>query len=176
MKLFTFNTEKYTKYATKFIVMSLVIINAGCASTASDESTVAIEKPKAKVIGLRNNTVHVLDLEKSMILYQDILGFELVGTKYLEGKLAGMKILKMQAGDFMMKLAITPEHFKDSLGPVGNTNHNHFMLRVNNIGPIGDKLKAAGYELENNNYVKDKYTFFTGPNGEIIGLSSWTGD
>lgn len=38
---------------------------------------------------------------------------------------------------------------------------------------IGDKLKEEGCELENENYVRDKYTFFVGPNGEIIGLSSW---
>ena len=47
------------------------------------------------------------------------------------------------------------------------------MLKVNDIGPIGDKLKEEGYELENEHYARDKYTFFVGPNGEIIGLSSW---
>ena len=50
---------------------------------------------------------------------------------------------------------------------------NHFMLKVNDIATIGDKLIEEGYELENNNYAKDLYTFFIGPNGEIIGLSAW---
>jgi len=53
----------------------------------------------------------------------------------------------------IISLSLTAPEFQDQIGPVGNTNHNHFMLRVNDIGPIGDKLKAAGYDLENDNYV-----------------------
>ena len=85
----------------------------------------------------------------------------------------GMLVLKLRANDFEIALSVTAPQFMHTLGPVGNTNHNHFMLTVNDIGPIGDKLIAEGYKLENENYVRDKYTFFTGPNGEIIGLSSW---
>lgn len=45
------------------------------------------------------------------------------------------------------------------------------MLYVDDIGPIGDQLKEEGYSLENDHYIEDKYTFFTGPNGEVIGLT-----
>ncbi|WP_138940585.1 VOC family protein [Aquimarina agarivorans] len=130
-------------------------------------------KSEAKVIGLRYNCVHVLDLEKTMKLYREILGFKLADSEVLHGSLEGMLILKLRANDFQINLSVMPPEASGSIGPIGNTNHNHFMLKVNDIGPIGDKLKKEGYELENNNYVQDKYTFFVGPNDEIIGLSSW---
>lgn len=149
-----------------------MLATAGFSTSALADSS-ASSADEAKVIGLRYNNVHILDLEKTMVLYREILGFELVGAEVLKGALSGMLVLKIKAGDYMMTLTLTPPQFSDSLAPVGNTNHNHFMLRVNDIGPIGDKLKEAGYELENDNYVNDLYTFFTGPNGEIIGLSSW---
>ena len=45
------------------------------------------------------------------------------------------------------------------------------MLLVDNIVPICDKLKQEGYELENDAYARDKYSFFAGPKGEIVGLT-----
>ena len=65
----------------------------------------------------------------------------------------GMLVLKMKANDLTINLAITAPEYIHTLGPIGNTNHNHIMLIVDDIGPIGDKLKAEGYELENENYV-----------------------
>lgn len=159
------------------ILALMIIATAGCGSTALAEPQTAAENnsTNAKVIGLRYNNVHVLHLEETLELYLEILGFELVDAEVLKGELAGMLVLKVKANDYMMTLTVTPPQGKHKLGPVGNTNHNHFMLRVNDIGPIGDRLKEEGYELENDNYAQDKYTFFKGPNGEIIGLSSWTG-
>lgn len=128
----------------------------------------------AKVTGLRYITVHVLELEKSLKLYREILGFKLHSAEVLHGPgLEGMLVLKLRAGDLEIGLSVTAPAFLHTVGPIGNTNHNHFMLKVNDIGPIGDKLKEEGYELENENYAQDKYTFFVGPNGEIIGLSAW---
>lgn len=158
-----------------------ILAGSGCSSAAvaansmanSEEDRATESQAEAKVIGLRYNNVHVLELEKTMKLYREILGFELVDAEVLKGALEGMLVLKVKANDYMMTLTVTPPQFMHTLGPIGNTNHNHFMLRVNDIGPIGDRLKEEGYELENENYVRDKYTFFTGPNGEIIGLSSW---
>ena len=131
-------------------------------------------QPQARVTGLRYISVHVLELEKSLKLYREILGFKLDNAEVLHGPgLEGMLVMKLKANDLTIGLSVTAPEFMHTIGPVGNTNHNHFMLIVDNIGPIGDKLKEEGYELENENYVRDKYTFFTGPNGEIIGLSSW---
>ncbi len=139
-------------------------------STDSDEQN----KPEARVTGLRYISIHVLELEKSLKLYREILGFKLSDAEVLHGPgLEGMLVMKLRANDLTIGLSVTAPEFMHTIGPVGNTNHNHFMLKVNDIGPIGDQLKEEGYELENEDYVRDKYTFFVGPNGEIIGLSSW---
>lgn len=136
--------------------------------------TTQVEKTTARVTGLRYNCVHVLKLEKTLKLYREILGFQMADSEVYQAKgIEGMLVMKLKAGDFNLNLSLTaPEHI-DTVGPIGNTNHNHFMLRVNDITTIGDKLKEEGYELENENYARDRYTFFTGPNGEIIGLSEY---
>jgi len=161
----------------KFGLLAAFIIGSTSLSQAqsSNNSIVNEEtKPTAKVTGLRNISIHVLQLEKTLKLYREILGFTLSDTSILHGPgIEGMLVLKMKANDLTINLAITAPEYIHTLGPIGNTNHNHIMLIVDDIGPIGDKLKAEGYELENENYVRDKYTFFVGPNGEIIGLSSW---
>lgn len=153
-----------------------ILAGTSLSSAQRADSSVADEESKveARVTGLRNISIHVLELEKSLKLYREILGFKLSDADVLHGPgLEGMLSIKLIANDLTISLAVTAPEFIHTIGPVGNTNHNHFMLKVNDIGPIGDKLKEEGYELENENYVRDKYTFFVGPNGEIIGLSSW---
>lgn len=126
----------------------------------------------AQVTGLKYICVHVLELEKTLRLYREILGFKLAGAEVLHGEgLEGMLVMTLRAGDCTVHLSLTAPEYVDQLGPIGNTNHNHFMLFVDDITTIGDQLKHEGYELENDNYARDKYTFFTGPNGEIVGLT-----
>ncbi|WP_010182318.1 VOC family protein [Aquimarina agarilytica] len=154
-------------------VFALASINNVSAQGAEISTVKNKSNQKARVTGLRYICVHVLELEKTLKLYREILGFKLSKSEILGGGLEGMLVLKLRADDFEISLSIPPPEAMDSYKPIGNTNHNHFMLIVNDIGPIGDKLKAEGYQLENENYRQDKYTFFKGPNGEIIGLSSW---
>lgn len=133
-----------------------------------------VNKAEAKVTGLRYISIHALELEKSLKLYREILGFKLSDAEVLHGPgIEGMLVMKLKANELEIGLSLTAPEFLHTVGPIGNTNHNHFMLKVNDIGTIGDKLKAEGYALENEHYVRDKYTFFEGPNGEIIGLSAW---
>ena len=127
-----------------------------------------------KVIGLKYNCLHVLKLEKTLKLYREILGFKMEGAEVYHAKgIEGMLVMKLDANGCKVHLSLpSPEH-ADTVGPIGNTNHNHFMLLVDDIVPIGDQLKKEGYALENEAYARDKYTFFTGPNGEIIGLTEF---
>ncbi|MFY0627037.1 MAG: VOC family protein [Reichenbachiella sp.] len=148
--------------------------NCSFAQTIDPEGEDKIDNTKARVTGLRYISIHVLQLEKSLKLYREILGFKLSEAEILHGPgLEGMLVMKLKADELEIGLSLTAPEFQHTIGPIGNTNHNHFMLKVNDIGPIGDMLKKEGYKLENENYVRDKYTFFVGPNGEIIGLSAW---
>lgn len=130
------------------------------------------KKSTAKVVGLKYNCVHVLKLEKTLKLYREILGFKMAAAEVLHGDgIEGMLVMKLQANDCFVYLSLTAPEYEDTIGLIGNTNHNHFMLLVNDIVPICDKLKEEGYALENEAYARDKYSFFTGPNGEVIGLT-----
>ena len=159
-----------------FLLAVFLLAGTGLSSAQQSNTLVAEEESKtqARVIGLRDICVHVLELEKSLKLYREILGFKLASSEVFQGPgLEGMLALKLKANDLTITLSVTAPEYLHQIGPVGNTNHNHFMLKVNDIVTIGDKLKEAGYELENENYARDKYTFFVGPNGEIIGLSEY---
>jgi len=164
-------------WKTSFLlVFALTSLNFGFAQTSNSlpNEIENVNSEKARVTGLKYLSVHVLELEKTLKLYREILGFKMADAEVLHGPgLEGMLVMKLKADDLTIGLSLTAPEFLDSIGPIGNTNHNHFMLKVNDIGPIGDKLKEEGYELENENYARDKYTFFVGPNGEIIGLSGW---
>lgn len=157
------------------LIAMFLLVGTGYSFAQNTYSKVVNEdKSEARVTGLRNICVHVLQLEKTLKLYREILGFEMHDAEVFHGPgLKGMLAMKLKANDLMLTLSLTAPEYWHQVGPIGNTNHNHFMLRVNDITTIGDKLKAEGYELENNNYAKNKYTFFTGPNGEIIGLAEF---
>lgn len=156
----------------KYIIVTIFVLFVSNISNA--QSTDTADNGKARVTGLKNICVHVLQLEKTLKLYREILGFKMDDAVVYHGKgLEGMLVMKIKANDLVIHLSLTSPEYQDQIGPVGNTNHNHFMLKVNDIKTIGDKLKVEGYALENESYEKDKYTFFTGPNGEIIGLSAW---
>lgn len=126
----------------------------------------------AKVTGLKYICVHVLELEKTLKLYREILGFQLDDASVLKGEgIEGMLVMMLKSGDCTICLSLTSPENWTSVGLIGNTNHNHFMLYVDDITSIGNDLLKEGYELENEAFAQDKYTFFVGPNGEIIGLT-----
>ena len=183
-KLFIMNT--YFKFSTKVtylkwlktIAIITVSIVASIFLLSAQTPQEKVEKTEAdseaRVIGLQYICVHVLELEKTLKLYRELFGFELFDADVYKGAgIEGMLVMKLKADDLVIHLSLTAPEYKHTIGPVGNTNHNHFMLKVNDIKTIGDKLVAEGYKLENENYVQDKYTFFTGPNGEIIGIAGW---
>ncbi|TNJ47187.1 VOC family protein [Tamlana fucoidanivorans] len=157
------------------LIAMFLLTGAGYSFAQNADSKVVDEvKTQARVTGLRYICVHVLQLEKSLKLYREILGFKMSDAEVLHGQgIEGMLVMKLKTDDLTIGLSLTAPEYLHTIGPIGNTNHNHFMLKVNDIVTIGDKLKAEGYELENEHYARDKYTFFVGPNGEIIGLSAW---
>ncbi len=177
MKININNNKKSCDIWSNLVKCSLIAIFmllVTSSSYAQNSDAPKEDNSVARVTGLKNLCVHVLQLEKTLKLYREILGFKMFDAKILHGPgLEGMLVMKLKADDLVISLSLTAPEFWNTVGPIGNTNHNHFMLKVNDIKTIGDKLKAEGYELENENYARDKYTFFVGPNGEIVGLSAW---
>ncbi|WP_298484982.1 VOC family protein [uncultured Maribacter sp.] len=181
MKIYNSKSKKVNSFTSKlicrycfFVIFLGLGANNALAQSTDSKVSAKENKTEARVTGLKYISVHVLELEKTLKLYREILGFKMSDAEVLHGPgLEGMLVMKLKADDLTIGLSLTAPEFIDTIGPIGNTNHNHFMLKVNNIGPIGDKLKEEGYALENENYARDKYTFFVGPNGEIIGLSAW---
>lgn len=168
------NTKNNRLNLVSKYVLLVMFLFAGTFYSTAQSAHAKESKSEARVTGLRYISIHVLQLEKSMKLYREILGFKMDNAEVLHGPgLEGMLVMKLKANDLTIGLSVTAPEFMHTIGPVENTNHNHFMLKVNDIVTIGDKLKEAGYALENENYARDKYTFFVGPNGEIIGLSSY---
>ncbi len=165
------NRKEASGIIWKCALLAIFILAAASSGFAQSSDS---DDFKARVTGLRYISIHVLDLEKSLKLYREILGFKLADAEVLHGEgIEGMLVMKLRANELEIGLSLTAPEYMHTIGPIGNTNHNHFMLKVNDIVPIGDKLKEEGYELENENYAQDKWTFFVGPNGEIIGLSAW---
>ncbi len=125
----------------------------------------------AKVTGINYICVHILQLEKTLKLYREILGFEVIGSEMLAGDACKeMIVFHLKAGECCVNLSLTSPERWHEVGEIGNNNHNHFMLYVDDITTIGDQLVAEGYVLENYDYATAGYTFFTGPNGEVVGL------
>lgn len=169
------NTSLFVKLCSRGMAVSIFLLCMGSFTLSNQVWALeGNEQGQAKVTGLRHISIHVLELEKTLVLYREILGFTLADAKVLKGAgIEGMLVMKLRANDLEIGLSLTAPEYMHTIGPVGNTNHNHFMLQVNDIETIGNKLKAAGYALENENYATDLYTFFTGPNGEIIGLAGY---
>ncbi len=126
----------------------------------------------AKTIGLSHISIHILELERTLKLYREILGFKLTNAVVFKSDAcAEMLSLHMQLDSgFCIRLAYTSPQKWHTLATVGNTNHNHFTLIVEDILSIVEQLLNEGYEMEHGNYKDLKHNFFTGPNGEIIGL------
>lgn len=125
------------------------------------------------VTGVKYICIHVLSLEKTLKLYREILGFNLVDAEVLKGNgIEGMLVMTLEAGDIKINFSLTAPEYQDTIGPIGNNNHNHVMFYVDQIEDICEALLAEGYVLENNEFARDQYTFFEGPNGEIVGLTT----
>lgn len=126
-----------------------------------------------RVTGLKYICIHVLSLEKTLKLYREILGFNLVDAEVLKGEgIEGMLVMSLEASDVRINFSLTAPEYMETIGPIGNNNHNHIMLNVDHIESICEALLAEGYALENEAFARDQYTFFEGPNGEIVGLTT----
>ena len=99
--------------------------------TGNSQQSVQQDKPTGKVIGIKYNCVHVLKLEETLKLYTEILGFEKVGEEVLHGKgIEGMVVRKLSAGSCNVYLSLPAPEYSDTVGPIGNTNHNLSLIHI----------------------------------------------
>lgn len=112
------NINQYGKKTLAFAICLLALnISLGQQTTGSSQ------EETARVTGLRYISVHVLELEKSLKLYREILGFKLDNAEVLHGPgLEGMLVMKLKANDLTIGLSVTAPEFMHTIGPIGNTN------------------------------------------------------
>ncbi len=126
-----------------------------------------------KATGMGGVCIHIMQIEKTFKLYREIFGLKLVNAEVFKSEAcAEMLCLHFELEDgFSVKLSLTSPQKWHEINKIGNTNHNHFTLVVDNIVEVVEALIDEGYVMEHPEYKDIKYNFFTGPNGEIIGLS-----
>lgn len=96
--------------------------------------------------------IAVIDLEESLFLYEQILGFELVNKREIRGEFSGMKSAELCAGGFSIVLVQGTEpksqvcRFIEKYGP----GVQHVAIAVDDVEAITEKLKAAGMKFSTN--------------------------
>lgn len=142
---------------------------------------------KGKTFGVFQVGIMVSDIDKALSLFVDALGMKVVfearnqiqpaqGLSGLEKQIMNVLMLHGEDGvDLEIHQYVDPP-----AKPCPPMNHNdlgsmHFMLRVDDIYAVCDKVKALGYELMNpvveSQHIKGfKFTYFRGPDGVMVEL------
>ncbi len=155
------------------ICLAVLVIAVFVSSILAGKTLPAQEN--AAEIQLKENSVRVpvRNLEKTLKLYREILGFSLDGVEVLHGKdVDGTLVMKLSGSECKVNLLLPSLENDANAQPSVNGSHN-YVLSVPDVVSVCDKLKAEGYELNNDDYGRDKYSFFSGPNGETISLTSF---
>lgn len=142
---------------------------------------------KGKTFGVFQVGIMVSDIDECLRLFVDTLGMEVVfdarnqiqpaqGLSGTENQLMNVLMLHGEGGvDLEIHQYIDPP-----ARPCPPMNHNdlgsmHFMLKVDDIHAVCEKVQALGYELmnpivESKQISGFKFTYFRGPNGVMVEL------
>ena len=102
------------------------------------------------VTAIDHVAIAVQDLEESIKLYTEVLGFELKERRRTEGKVTAMISAVLKAGPVSVVLlqGTTPEsqvsRFVEHFGP----GVQHLAFGVENLPALTEELKAAGMEFD----------------------------
>jgi methylmalonyl-CoA/ethylmalonyl-CoA epimerase len=94
--------------------------------------------------------IAVHDLEESIVLYTQVLGFELVERRKTEGKVTAMVSAVLKAGPITVVLlqGTSPESqvskFIDHYGP----GVQHLAIAVENLPELAEELKSQGLQFD----------------------------
>ena len=142
---------------------------------------------KGKTFGVFQVGIMVSDIDECLRLFADTLGMEVVfdarnqiqpaqGLSGTENQLMNVLMLHGEGGvDLEIHQYIDPP-----ARPCPPMNHNdlgsmHFMLKVDDIHAVCEKVQALGYELmnpivESKHIPGFKFTYFRGPDGVMVEL------
>ena len=142
---------------------------------------------KGKTFGVFQVGIMVSDIDECLRLFVDTLGMEVVfdarnqiqpaqGLSGTENQLMNVLMLHGEGGvDLEIHQYIDPP-----ARPCPPMNHNdlgsmHFMLKVDDIHAVCEKVQALGYELmnpivESKHIPGFKFTYFRGPDGVMVEL------
>ena len=93
--------------------------------------------------------IAVVDIDEALFLYEEILGFELLNRREVEGKFSGMKAAELCAGGFSIVLiqgtnpASQVSRFIAEYGP----GVQHVAIDVDDIEGVSERLKSSGVEF-----------------------------
>ena len=142
---------------------------------------------RGQTFGVFQVGIMVSDIEECLRLFADTLGMEVVfdarnqiqpaqGLSGTENQLMNVLMLHGEGGvDLEIHQYIDPP-----ARPCPPMNHNdlgsmHFMLKVDDIHAVCEKVQALGYELmnpivESKHVPGFKFTYFRGPDGVMVEL------
>ena len=142
---------------------------------------------KGKTFGVFQVGIMVSDIDECLRLFVDTLGMEVVfdarnqiqpaqGLSGTENQLMNVLMLHGEGGvDLEIHQYIDPP-----ARPCPPMNHNdlgsmHFMLKVDDIHAVCEKVQALGYKLmnpvvESKHIPGFKFTYFRGPDGVMVEL------
>ena len=142
---------------------------------------------KGKTFGVFQVGIMVSDIDECLRLFADTLGMEVVfdarnqiqpaqGLSGTDNQLMNVLMLHGEGGvDLEIHQYIDPPAL-----PCPPMNHNdlgsmHFMLKVDDIHAVCEKVQALGYKLmnpivESKHIPGFKFTYFRGPDGVMVEL------
>jgi methylmalonyl-CoA epimerase len=119
----------------------------------SNETKTAVKPMTALskyVTAIDHVAIAVHDLEESIKLYTEVLGFELKERRRTEGKVTAMISAVLKAGPVTVVLlqGTTPESQVSRFVEHFGSGVQHLALGVQNLPELAEELKAAGMEFD----------------------------
>ena len=117
------------------------------AAAAGTKTLAALAK---YATGIDHVAIAVHDLEESILLYTNVLGFELVERRRTEGKQTAMVSAVLKAGPVSVVLlqGTSPESQVSKFVEHFGAGVQHIAIGVENLPALADELKAEGMEFD----------------------------
>ena len=109
------------------------------------------------VIGINHITLSIADVERSFTFYTSILGFQPI-AKWPKGAY-------LLAGDTWIAL-VADQHTRQAELP--EYTHIAFSISAQDIGPLGERIRASGAMIWQENWTEGDSLYFLDPDGHKL--------